>query len=388
MLILILRNGGVSMALILLCALLLRRKRRVRILHIVGLCLFALAMSAVFAVTGVTPMSGGFSVNIKAEQLSLTPFAGIAEIVRTGVKNRDPQYAILNLLGNVVLFLPVGFFVPLLWRRYRKLWKTALFGLAVSLLVEVTQLFLSRGSDVDDLILNVVGTLAGYGLFRLFRRLAKPIAKRCMLGKSQRKSVWRFFPYACVLVPLIVALVLGTVDRGRFLAPAAEPANAVSAQEEAPPEDAMDADGNGEAPRPAANAITGEEIGTLTLSDTEPMNIMSQLTIPPVIAEVSDADRSALAKLFSGHTLLDAQPACDSDLVVQSGQATLIVHTECGALSASLPELSGATTLTPEELAALGEILVNYGIAMAGTEAPDEADTPGGADGGADGAPQ
>lgn len=77
-------------------------------------------------------------------------------------------WSALIVLANVVMFLPFGFFAALLWRGWR--WRrAAALGLAVSGFVECWQLTVGRAFDVDDLLLNTLGVLAGYGLYRLVR---------------------------------------------------------------------------------------------------------------------------------------------------------------------------------------------------------------------------
>ena len=70
-----------------------------------------------------------------------------------------------NLFGNVAIFIPFGFFMPMA-SRYRSFFLTASYSLGLSLLVEAFQ-FVSRvGSfDVDDIILNTIGGIVGYILF-------------------------------------------------------------------------------------------------------------------------------------------------------------------------------------------------------------------------------
>lgn len=77
------------------------------------------------------------------------------------------RHAVVNLLGNVVLFIPMGLFLPALWPRQRRLWKVLLWcGLAISL-VEITQaLTLTGWCDIDDLFLNLLGAAIGYGIFQ------------------------------------------------------------------------------------------------------------------------------------------------------------------------------------------------------------------------------
>lgn len=67
-----------------------------------------------------------------------------------------------NSLLNVLLFLPLGFFLPVLWLPYRQLRRTVFFGLCISLLIEALQIFTFRATDVNDLITNTVGTVLGW----------------------------------------------------------------------------------------------------------------------------------------------------------------------------------------------------------------------------------
>lgn len=79
--------------------------------------------------------------------------------------------AVINLFGNVVMFIPLGLFLPLIWQKLRKFWRTLLAAALIVTAVELAQLFTLVGScDVDDLILNLVGAAAGYGLFKLINR--------------------------------------------------------------------------------------------------------------------------------------------------------------------------------------------------------------------------
>lgn len=69
---------------------------------------------------------------------------------------------------NVVLFLPLGFFLPLLWQEYRSLGNVLLAGFTLSLFIECLQIFTVRATDINDLITNTLGALLGYLLFRIF----------------------------------------------------------------------------------------------------------------------------------------------------------------------------------------------------------------------------
>ncbi len=72
-----------------------------------------------------------------------------------------------NLFGNILIFVPFGFFLPMA-SRYRSFWTTLLSSFGLSLCVEIFQLLTKVGSfDVDDLILNTLGGILGYIIFAI-----------------------------------------------------------------------------------------------------------------------------------------------------------------------------------------------------------------------------
>lgn len=78
------------------------------------------------------------------------------------------RHAVVNLAGNVVMFVPLGFFLPAAFRCFRRFWSCGMVALGVILTVELLQLITQLGAcDVDDLILNLVGALLGYGIWLL-----------------------------------------------------------------------------------------------------------------------------------------------------------------------------------------------------------------------------
>ena len=73
-----------------------------------------------------------------------------------------------NLAGNLVLFLPMGCLLPFLFRFFRSFIRTVLFVTVLVICVEVLQLLTFTGScDIDDLILNMIGCVAGYLIYKL-----------------------------------------------------------------------------------------------------------------------------------------------------------------------------------------------------------------------------
>lgn len=72
----------------------------------------------------------------------------------------------VNFFGNVICFVPFGFFLPVIARSFRSFLGVLLLSFCFSLLIETIQLYFKIGCfDVDDLFLNVIGGIMGYLLF-------------------------------------------------------------------------------------------------------------------------------------------------------------------------------------------------------------------------------
>lgn len=82
-----------------------------------------------------------------------------------------------NILGNVLLFLPFGFFVAY-FVKVDKPFVMILLSLLVSLSIETTQLAIGRVFDVDDVILNVLGGFLGFTLYKFFIQIFPERFKR------------------------------------------------------------------------------------------------------------------------------------------------------------------------------------------------------------------
>ena len=116
--------------------------------------LMSLYLAAVDAVVGLPSL-----LYIRFDQnINLVPFAYMFS-----------DYG--NSLLNVLLFVPLGFFLPVLWRRFRSFLWTVLFGLGFSLSIELLQLFTFRATDINDLMTNTVGTVLGWCLGRILLKL-------------------------------------------------------------------------------------------------------------------------------------------------------------------------------------------------------------------------
>lgn len=133
-----------------------------------GIVLLAIYWYLVLAVTGGTPTNfliiKDFSVSA---DLSLVPFRDLLAILG----GNDFGGSFLQIGGNVILFAPLGFLVPFFWQGWRGAGRTIALGCAMSLFIEINQLFNYRATSVDDLILNTLGAAAGFACFLVGKRL-------------------------------------------------------------------------------------------------------------------------------------------------------------------------------------------------------------------------
>lgn len=82
------------------------------------------------------------------------------------------RHAVVNLVGNVIMFVPLGFLVPSIWEKPRGFGWHLLTMALIIVGIELVQLFTLLGScDVDDLLLNLVGTTIGFLLWKMSRLL-------------------------------------------------------------------------------------------------------------------------------------------------------------------------------------------------------------------------
>lgn len=103
---------------------------------------------------------------------SLIPFKTI--IAYFNVEGTTPFSAFVNLAGNIIGFIPLGFLVPLIFRKLNTFWKVILIVFSTSFIFELAQLIFKLGIfDVDDLILNTLGGVLGYIMFKLLKHFLK-----------------------------------------------------------------------------------------------------------------------------------------------------------------------------------------------------------------------
>jgi glycopeptide antibiotics resistance protein len=177
------RDTGFYMLLILPVILLFRYfqikrlKKRTNVLHEIGLTVFFMVLTGLLSQTimpSVHTDEGGIILeNGNHQAINLEFFRVISETYNA-IKYLDLwQPFLINFVGNIVMFIPIGFFPPLLWKKFNRAWRAIGLGLLVSLTIEILQLPQMRSSDVDDLWLNTLGAFFGYLIYRCFPKLFK-----------------------------------------------------------------------------------------------------------------------------------------------------------------------------------------------------------------------
>ena len=116
--------------------------------------MLGLYLAAVFSAVGL-PDAASLTVEFRINAIPLIDIVS------------DPAGYVKNTVLNILLFLPLGFLLPFLWKRFESAKTIFLTGLLFSAGIEFLQIFTWRLTDVDDLITNSLGALLGYLLFRI-----------------------------------------------------------------------------------------------------------------------------------------------------------------------------------------------------------------------------
>lgn len=129
--------------------------------HFIWICIFFLYLYMVLNTTGIGSIwdIGKYDGIITTDKMNLVPFSDGLE---------------LSQILNIIMFLPLGFLLPFIWKDMRSPLKTALTGAGYSFAIEFCQLFNNRVTDINDLIMNTLGALFGYLIWIAFVCLFRP----------------------------------------------------------------------------------------------------------------------------------------------------------------------------------------------------------------------
>lgn len=120
-----------------------------------------------------------------------------------------------NIVLNIVLFVPLGFLLPLGIRSLRRFWATYLAGMVVTVLIESAQCILGRGvAEADDILNNFLGTMIGYGCYVLLYEISLAARrKRFNLLKTATAQI----PIAVVILAFVgIAIIYDRKELGNL----------------------------------------------------------------------------------------------------------------------------------------------------------------------------
>ena len=104
------------------------------------------------------------------EKINLIPFKTLLGFIdRINNSTINTSIVVQNVLANLLMFIPMGMALPVLFKdKFNKLWKILIFIICFIFIVEIIQFLTFCGSaDIDDLILNTIGGIIGYGIIKI-----------------------------------------------------------------------------------------------------------------------------------------------------------------------------------------------------------------------------
>ena len=128
----------------------------------IAMIVFPVYLVGVYHFTGAGTIYDGlmYQFEWRQDQFNWIPFSNNIDVVA--------------YILNVVLLIPLGLLVPIIWEKLNKFSNILATGFMFTILIEASQLLNNRRTDIDDIILNVLGAVVGFGLFKLFDKIIKP----------------------------------------------------------------------------------------------------------------------------------------------------------------------------------------------------------------------
>lgn len=181
------------------------KEKQYLIPHLIWVYIFLIYIYLAFSVAGIGSIweIGQYGEIIRIEEINLIPF-------KSG--------GIMTYILNIIMFMPLGFLLPLIWEKFRNPLRVFLVGLGFSLAIEICQLFNYRTTDIDDLMMNSLGAILGYfiwvGVINLFNSISK---KAFAISKNEviDNSIINIKPISISKNEAIVYLTLAVL--GEFL---------------------------------------------------------------------------------------------------------------------------------------------------------------------------
>lgn len=162
----------------------------------------------------------GILVACKGHAAKAATKGKMSQIYRTGIGYTStisfrPQISIIPFCGmisgpidtilNLVLFVPLGFFLPLLYKKYQHIKNVILTGFLFSLSIEIVQMFGWGATDINDLIINTAGACLGYLIYYLVSKIL-PINFRKRLQSENVNDMVEIMLYAIYIFIVMITV--------------------------------------------------------------------------------------------------------------------------------------------------------------------------------------
>lgn len=169
----ILLGIGISLGFLVIEELVLHiRKEKITWLRRIVWIVFGIYVTMVYQAT--VSLMYGWSIRAFGANINLKPFVVLKTI----------QANPLNFFGNIIMMVPFGFFLVMLSRRCQNFVITTVAGIFFSASIELVQLFEVRGTDIDDIALNTLGTIIGWWVGRGVIEILPSIRKKMGIYKE------------------------------------------------------------------------------------------------------------------------------------------------------------------------------------------------------------
>lgn len=160
--------------------------------HIFTMFIFCYLLIGMLTVTGIN------SFKAFSPRVVLVPFL-------------DMVNGPIDTLLNIVLFIPFGFLVPLLYKKYYKPNKIVLLGFLFSLSIEIIQMFGMGSTDINDLITNVMGTFLGYRICKFISKKSGNCEKFKATCINDSIEILMFIVYSFIIMVTIQPIIIASL---------------------------------------------------------------------------------------------------------------------------------------------------------------------------------
>ncbi len=149
-----------------------RKKNIMKVVFLIYMIFLFLVVAVKFTGNNLSTVVERWNIISSAKEagernLNLKPLTTI----RPYLKHFDKSYASMNILANLLLFVPVGFLIPIAYPERKRFLKTMSVCLAITVFIEIFQYITCLGfCDIDDVILNMAGSIAGFIVYKCTRK--------------------------------------------------------------------------------------------------------------------------------------------------------------------------------------------------------------------------